>query len=52
MSWKDDVWNLANTLGLDYERGHYSPIHAWNAIVAELESLRGGDLSDCYIQLD
>ena len=48
MAWKDVIWNLAKKLELDYERGWYSPVHAWNAIVAELERLRDDDLSDCY----
>jgi len=52
MSWKNDIWKLANKLDLAYTRDNYSPIHAWNAIVAELERLSYEDLSDCYIRLD
>ena len=45
---KDVIWNLARKVDLAYTRDNYSPVHAWNAIVAELERLRGDDLSNCY----
>ena len=52
MAWKDDIWRLANKLNLEYERDWWSPLRAFNAIVAELERLRDEDLSDCYLTPD
>jgi len=52
MAWKDDIWRLAHKLNLEYKRDMWSPVHAFNAIVVELERLRGEDLSDCYITPD